>query len=135
MNFIGGEQFNFNPISSYNGILKGNVSFDLPKTEVNNNFDNVLKTEIDKMGLSNETTSDSSNLMNSISSGIENGLNSVNADKIKANSLQEALARGEDVSVHDLMIASEKSSLSLQMALQLRNKLVAAYTDIKNMNL
>lgn len=48
--------------------------------------------------------------------------------------MQEAFARGEDVSVHDMMIASEKATLSLQMAMQIRNKMISAYTDIKNMN-
>ncbi len=42
------------------------------------------------------------------------------------------MAMGEDVSVHDVMIASEKASLSMGMALQLRNKILSAYTEINN---
>ena len=49
-----------------------------------------------------------------------------------ADKAQEALAMGEDISVHDVMIAAEKASLSLQMALQLRNKLLTAYQEINN---
>ena len=72
--------------------------------------------------------------MYSIENAFGNGLNDVNEKRMQADALQEAFARGEDVSVHDLMIASEKSALSLQMAMQLRNKMISAYTDIKNMN-
>ena len=73
-------------------------------------------------------------LMGSIEKAFGNGLNDVNEKKKASDAMQEAFARGEDVSVHDMMIASEKATLSLQMAMQIRNKMISAYTDIKNMN-
>ncbi|MBP7211435.1 flagellar hook-basal body complex protein FliE [bacterium] len=72
-------------------------------------------------------------LMNDFTNSINSGLTSVSDTQDAANKAQEAFASGDDsVSVHDVMIASEKSTLSLQMALQLRNKLLNAYSEINN---
>ena len=40
---------------------------------------------------------------------------------------------GGPTSIHDAMIAAEKATLSMQMAVQVRNRLVTAYTDITSM--
>lgn len=40
-----------------------------------------------------------------------------------------------DVTVEDAMISMQKANISLQTALQVRNKLVTAYNDIMNMQL
>lgn len=37
------------------------------------------------------------------------------------------------VALNDVMVDLQKSSISMQMGIQVRNKLVAAYTDIMNM--
>ena len=71
----------------------------------------------------------------SIENAFSNGLNDVNEKKLQLEAMQEAFARGEDVNIHDMMIASEKSMLSMQMAMQIRNKMISAYTDLKNMNM
>ena len=42
-------------------------------------------------------------------------------------------AMGGPTSIHDAMIAAEKATLSMQMAIQVRNRLVSAYTDITSM--
>ena len=76
-----------------------------------------------------ETESFANNLGKSITAG----LTSVSDAKHAADKAQEILATGGDVSVHDVMIAAEKASLSMQMAVQLRNRMISAYTEITNM--
>lgn len=50
-----------------------------------------------------------------------------------ANALQQQFVAGTgNVSLSDVMLASQKASLSFQEALQVRNKLVSAYQDIMN---
>lgn len=126
----------FNPIQNYNSYLKGNASFEV-NDDFGNDFDRMLQKEMtaEKVSASRkfDNMSPVNSLMNSIENAFSNGLNDVNEKKMYSDSLQEAFARGEDVSVHELMIASEKSALSLQMAMQIRNKMISAYTDIKNM--
>ena len=136
INNIAMQQMNFNPIKNYNEFLKGGASFDV-NTDFQNDFDTMLQKEIKAEASATQRKIGSSpveSLMYSIENAFGNGLNDVNEKRMQADALQEAFARGEDVSVHDLMIASEKSALSLQMAMQLRNKMISAYTDIKNMN-
>src|SRR5574344_827643 len=71
-------------------------------------------------------------MMNDFTKSLTSGLDSVNDLQDSANKAQEAFAAGEDVSIHDVMIASEKAQMGLQMAIQLRNKLITAYSEINN---
>lgn len=154
MEFIGGiNGMNFTPITNYNNYLKGNKAFDVDSDSMD--FENILNQQtaalqdsfkvqggIEMNNFSDvvaknsiETVSDNAstgNFIKSFSESLNGGLNSVD-DSIKAaDRAQEALATGEDISVHDVMIAAEKASLNLQMAMQLRNKLMMAYTEINN---
>ena len=60
-------------------------------------------------------------------------MNAVNDAKISADRMQEDIAMGGSTNIHDAMIAAEKASLSMQMAIQVRNRLISAYTDITSM--
>lgn len=154
MNFIGGiEGMNFSPISGYNNYLKNTMAFDVAGgadfenvlsaqtanlqqsphklsggVEVNMNFDNIMAQNTSN----SEKDYSAGSLIKSISGAVGGGLDSVNNANIAAERAQEALAMGEDISVHDVMIAAEKSSLGMQMAMQLRNKMMAAYNEINN---
>ena len=46
-----------------------------------------------------------------------------------------ALLSGEDISIHEAVIATEKAELALELALQVRNKVVDAYKEIMQMQL
>ena len=123
----------FNPISNYNQFLKGNASFDVNKS-FQNDFDMMLQREMNHDSKINASSSPVENIMNLIQGGFSNTLNDVNEKRLQSDALQEAFARGENVDAHDLMIAAEKSTLSMQMAMQVRNKIISAYNDIKNMS-
>lgn len=60
-------------------------------------------------------------------------------DKI-SDTQNEACTQAQDfemgksgVNLNDVMVDMQKSSVSMQMGIQVRNKLVSAYTDIMNM--
>ena len=64
---------------------------------------------------------------------LKTALDGVNAQMVHADQLQARFASGASgVSLSDVMVASQKASLSFQAALQVRNKLVTAYQDIMN---
>ena len=115
----------FNPISNYNQFLKGNASFDVNKS-FQNDFDMMLQREMNHDSKINASSSPVENMMNLIQGGFSNTLNDVNEKRLQSDALQEAFARGENVDAHDLMIAAEKSTLSMQMAMQVRNKIISA---------
>lgn len=151
MDYIGGVMgMNFTPITNYNKQLKEAAAFDI---DSGSDFENILNKQIsagqdaqkinggiemnsfDEMFAKTavQTTQDSNpvgSFLDNLSSGVSKGLSSVNQNMTAAQKAQEAFAMGEDVSVHDVMIATEKASLSLQMAMQLRNKMVNAYNEI-----
>ena len=62
-------------------------------------------------------------------------MNSVNDKQFLAESDMERLIKGEQMDVHKVMLATEEAKLSLQMAVQVRNKLVEAYQEINRMQL
>ena len=64
---------------------------------------------------------------------LRSALDGVNAQMQQADQLQTQFSTGtSNVSLSDVMLATQKASLSFQAALQVRNKLVSAYQDIMN---
>lgn len=125
--------FAFDAVENYNQFLKNNTSFKFDDT-VTTDFERALESasknypvhdKKDPVGLGN--------FADKIGSALNSSLNAVNDAKLEADRLQEDLAMGGATSIHDAMIAAEKASLSLQMAVQVRNRIVSAYTDITGM--
>ncbi len=65
---------------------------------------------------------------------LKNSLDQVNQVQQQADSLGERFAAGDDsVSLSQTMIAMQKANISFQEAVQVRDRLVSAYTTIMNM--
>ena len=47
----------------------------------------------------------------------------------------ETFASGGNISIHDVMISTQKSQLAMSMAIQLRNQALNAYNELKNMSM
>ena len=61
-------------------------------------------------------------------------INNVNDVQKKSSSMADAYEKGvAGVDITDVMIASQKASVSFQAIVQVRNKLVDAYKDVMNM--
>lgn len=138
-----------NSIENYNKLLSKN--FDSIKVG-NNNFGEILDNKIEDnitfrglegrisndIGIENEKLSQSDNnstsevykFANKVSSSLESSLIEVNNKQIDSENAVKTYASGGDISVHEVMIASEKASLAMQMSLQLRNKILQAYNEI-----
>ena len=65
---------------------------------------------------------------------LSKAVNSVNAEQMKSSSMAKAYEQGDpNVSLTQVMIQSQKSSVSFEALTQVRNKVVKAYEDIMNM--
>ncbi len=65
---------------------------------------------------------------------LKSSLDSVNQAQHQAEDMQKAFVLGDDkVSLSDTMIAMQKANIAFQTSVQVRNKVVAAYNDIMNM--
>lgn len=62
-----------------------------------------------------------------------NFLGSVNHLTQVSDAKQRDLAMGKDVELHDVMIAAEKSSVAVNLTMQIRNKLVESYQEVMRM--
>ena len=121
---------NFNLIGNYNKILQGQASFNVNQLS----FEDTLNSAMKSIPLKDKQHSvGMGSFAQQIGDSVLNGLNSVNNAKLEADRLQEEMALGGDVDVHSVMIAAEKASLSMQMTMQVRNRLLSAYTDITSM--
>ena len=57
----------------------------------------------------------------------------VNANQMEATKIASSYERGEGVPLTDVVLSMQKSSLSFEATLQVRNKVLKAYEDILNM--
>src|ERR671938_648383 len=52
----------------------------------------------------------------------------------QADASSLALAKGDPIDIHEVMLNTEQASLGFSMAVQVRNKLVDAYTEVMRMS-
>lgn len=126
--------FNLNAVQEYNKFLQRQDAFDFDpeSTDFARALENASKTaplkdRHDPTGLGS--------FAEQIGRSLGSGLNAVNAAKLHSEHLEEDLAMGGSTSIHEAMIAAEKAELSLQMATQIRNRILSAYTEINSMAL
>jgi flagellar hook-basal body complex protein FliE len=59
----------------------------------------------------------------------------INGSLTQADQAARALAAGEDIPVHDVMMAMEHARIKLQFAVEVRNRIIDAYQNLTNMQL
>jgi flagellar hook-basal body complex protein FliE len=64
---------------------------------------------------------------------LSEALHSVNETQHASTRATEKLAKGEDIDLHEVMITSQKASITLQTTLEVRNKVVEAYQEVMRM--
>lgn len=64
---------------------------------------------------------------------LQEALGKVEAAQAEASQAAQRLATGEIKDVAEVMIASEKATLALQLTVQVRNKVIEAYQEIMRM--
>jgi flagellar hook-basal body complex protein FliE len=70
----------------------------------------------------------------SFNSALTQALKSVSQSQMQAEKLQQQVTLGNpSVSLEQTMVAMQKAQIGFQGAVQVRNRLVQAYTDIMNM--
>lgn len=94
------------PITSVANMLQSNnVKASSSPSEAQKNFGSFLKDSIDK----------------------------VNETQVRSDMMAQKLARGENVELHEVMIASQKASITLTATMEIRNKVIEAYQEVMRM--
>lgn len=72
---------------------------------------------------------------NSFQSALKDSLDKLNEKQINADNMTNDFISGKDVEVHEMMLSMEESKMSLQLAIQVRNKVVEAVQELTRMQL
>ncbi len=59
---------------------------------------------------------------------------SVNNDQLKSSQITKDFINGENVEIHEVMIAGEKAKTSLELLMEIRNKTIDMYRELTRMS-
>lgn len=76
----------------------------------------------------NETKADFGNIL-------KEELNKVNKLQVQADQASQEFIVGESEDLHSVLLATEEARLALEMAVQVRNKLIESYQEINRIQL
>ena len=97
---------------------------------------NIARLQINNISnLTQTKTNNSNSTETSFKDVINNELDKINNKQIEADKMIEGFIKGEVEDLHTVMIATEEARIALELAVQVRNKVVEAYKEINNMQL
>lgn len=62
-------------------------------------------------------------------------LDEVNDEQLQADDITNQFIKGDGTDIHEVMLATEEAKMSLELAVQVRNKLVEAYQELNRMQM
>jgi|SRR5690606_1969716 len=69
------------------------------------------------------------------SQALNDAIHKVNEAQVQSDIATEKLINGQADNLHDVMIAAEKAAITLQVTLEIRNKVIEAYQEVMRMAL
>ncbi|MED1437500.1 flagellar hook-basal body complex protein FliE [Aeribacillus composti] len=83
----------------------------------------------------NQAQSTENSGKSSFSDMLKKSLETVNEAQLNSDRLTNALAAGQNVELHDVMIAAQKASILLEATVEFRNKVIEAYQEVMRMQI
>ena len=71
----------------------------------------------------------------SFAESLKTAIANVNDQQIASDTMTEKLINGGDVDLHEVMIAAQKASVTLNATMEIRNKAVEAYQEMMRMSI
>lgn len=94
-----------------------------------------VRSVIENVNLNVGDSSNNVSAGNSFSKVIGDMINKVDDSQVSADNKIQGLIKGENVSMHEVMLSMQESQLSMQLLIEMRNKLVEAYQEINRVQL
>lgn len=69
----------------------------------------------------------------SFANKLQDAISNVDASQVNRDQTIDKMVTGEVSEVHDVMIAAEEAQLAFELMLEVRNKLLEAYTEVMRM--
>lgn len=85
----------------------------------------------DSFNINNNKTSSSGNFQNVL----KDSLDKLNEKQVQADEITNDFVAGKDVEVHEMLLSMEEAKMSMQLAIQVRNKVVEAVQELTRMQL
>jgi flagellar hook-basal body complex protein FliE len=92
-----------------------------------------LQTILPEMDAANKQTPEGSS--SPFSDFVERSLTEVNGQMLNADQAISDLATGKNQDIHNTMISMQKAEISFELVLQIRNKLMSAFDEIRRMSI
>ena len=70
---------------------------------------------------------------NDFASVLNAGIEKLNATQQKAGELSNRFAAGENIELHDVMVAGQEADVAMRLAMTMRNQVLEAYREIIRM--
>lgn len=89
--------------------------------------------------ISNESTKinptvTSADAQQTFANSLKDAIAKVNDQQIQSDTMTEKLINGGNVDLHEVMISSQKASITLNATMEVRNKVIEAYQEIMRMS-
>lgn len=73
--------------------------------------------------------------LNSFGSILKQKLDNLNDEQVSADDMEESFVKGDETDIHKVMLESEEAKMDMELAVEVRNKLVDAYQELSKMQL
>lgn len=80
-----------------------------------------------------EQSSDSDDI--NFGSLLKQKLDALNEKQISADDVTESFIKGDETDIHKVMLETEEAKMDMELAVQIRNKMVEAYQELNKMQL
>lgn len=84
----------------------------------------------DNIKLSDDSKNSSDASASSFLDVLKTKIDGVNQKQLDSENITEQFIKGDDVDVHQVMLAGEEAKMSLELAVQIRNKIIDAYQEL-----
>lgn len=72
-------------------------------------------------------------VLNTFGQLLKDNMNQINSLQANADQAVQTYSVGGDIELHNVILAVDKADMALQLAMQIRNRLVGAYQEISRM--
>jgi flagellar hook-basal body complex protein FliE len=106
----------------------GNILFDQMKSN----------SALGKMGTAadaGKSAEGAGNVLQSFGHMLKEQMDHINNLQGEADQAAQTYAVGGDIELHNVILAADKADMALQLGMQVRNKVIAAYQEITHMNI
>ncbi|GIN57833.1 flagellar hook-basal body complex protein FliE [Lederbergia ruris] len=72
---------------------------------------------------------------NNFGTFLNHAINEINSAQVQSDEATQKFLNGQNIELHDVMISAQKAAITMQAALEIRNKAVEAYQEMMRMQI